>query len=152
MRLLGAPAIPAPGLHPFWGSAPSAFRRRCRSSSTSVPLRRLLRLPRVLRTSSRRTLREARAMAHATTSDAPTKPWTDTGTERPIAAWYARQYARQSLSEIEDIKAVARRTAPHIGATSQVLEVAPGPGYLAIEIVRLTGCHLVGVDISETFV
>jgi len=91
-------------------------------------------------------------MAPATKSDAPARPRTDTGTEGPIAAWYARQYARQSLSEIEDIKVVARRMAPHIGATSQVLEVAPGPGYLAIEIVRLTGCHLMGIDISETFV
>ena len=31
MRLLGAPAIPAPGLHPFWGSAPSAFGGRSQS-------------------------------------------------------------------------------------------------------------------------
>jgi ubiquinone/menaquinone biosynthesis C-methylase UbiE len=33
-----------------------------------------------------------------------------------------------------------------------VLEVAPGPGYLAIELVKLTGCHLLGLDISRTFV
>src|SRR6185437_10905117 len=34
----------------------------------------------------------------------------------------------------------------------RVLEIAPGPGHLAIELVRLTGCRLVGVDISHTFV
>src|SRR6516225_6288030 len=38
MRLLGAPAIPAPGLHPFWGSAPLAFRRRCRSRHRTAPI------------------------------------------------------------------------------------------------------------------
>jgi ubiquinone/menaquinone biosynthesis C-methylase UbiE len=33
-----------------------------------------------------------------------------------------------------------------------VLEIAPGPGYLAIEIAKLTGCRIIGLDVSHTFV
>jgi 2-polyprenyl-3-methyl-5-hydroxy-6-metoxy-1,4-benzoquinol methylase len=33
-----------------------------------------------------------------------------------------------------------------------VLEVAPGPGFLAIELAKLGPYRIVGLDISETFV
>ena len=33
-----------------------------------------------------------------------------------------------------------------------MLEVAPGPGYLAIEIARLGRFHVTGLDISRSFV
>jgi ubiquinone/menaquinone biosynthesis C-methylase UbiE len=33
-----------------------------------------------------------------------------------------------------------------------VLEVAPGPGYLAIELARRGNCQVVGLDISHSFV
>jgi ubiquinone/menaquinone biosynthesis C-methylase UbiE len=65
-----------------------------------------------------------------------------------IATWYARQTA----NDLDQFGGIARRIAAHIGAGARVLEVAPGPGYLAIELVRLTGCRVVGVDISQTFV
>ena len=35
---------------------------------------------------------------------------------------------------------------------SSVLEVAPGPGYFAIELAKLSACQISGLDISETFV
>ncbi len=70
------------------------------------------------------------------------------GMEGFVARWYARQTAK----DLDEFKAVARRIAAHIGARARVLEVAPGPGYLAIELVKLTGCRLVGVDVSRTFV
>ena len=70
------------------------------------------------------------------------------GMEGFIAAWYARQTAK----DLDAFKGIARRIAAHIGPGARVLEIAPGPGYLAIELVRLTGCRLVGVDISHTFV
>ncbi len=65
-----------------------------------------------------------------------------------IATWYARQTAK----DMDEFKNAARRLAPYIGQRSRVLEIAPGPGYLAIELVKLTGCRLVGLDISRTFV
>ena len=35
---------------------------------------------------------------------------------------------------------------------SDVLEVAPGPGYFAVALAKLGSYHIVGLDISETFV
>jgi ubiquinone/menaquinone biosynthesis C-methylase UbiE len=69
------------------------------------------------------------------------------GMEGFIAAWYARQTAK----DLDEFKGIARRIAAHIGPGARVL-IAPGPGYLAIELVKLSGCRLVGVDISRTFV
>lgn len=65
-----------------------------------------------------------------------------------VARWYARQTARDS----DEFQHTARRIAAHISSASRVLEIAPGPGYLAIELVKLTGCRLTGLDISRTFV
>jgi ubiquinone/menaquinone biosynthesis C-methylase UbiE len=70
------------------------------------------------------------------------------GMEGFVATWYARQTA----NDIDEFKTLARRIAAHVGAGARVLEIAPGPGYLAIELVKLTGCRLVGLDISRTFV
>ena len=65
-----------------------------------------------------------------------------------IANWYARQTAK----DIERFRALARKLAPRIKPRDRVLEIAPGPGYLAIELAKLTDCRMVGVDISRTFV
>jgi ubiquinone/menaquinone biosynthesis C-methylase UbiE len=70
------------------------------------------------------------------------------GMEGFIATWYARQTAK----DMHRFTSLAFRLAPQIGRDSRVLEVAPGPGYLAIELAKLTGCRMVGVDISRTFV
>jgi ubiquinone/menaquinone biosynthesis C-methylase UbiE len=70
------------------------------------------------------------------------------GMEGFIANWYARQTAK----DMDRFKSTAQRLAPYIQRPSCVLEIAPGPGYLAIELVKLTGCRMVGVDISRTFV
>ena len=35
---------------------------------------------------------------------------------------------------------------------AHVLEIAPGPGYLAIELAKLSGCRMQGLDISRSFV
>jgi cyclopropane fatty-acyl-phospholipid synthase-like methyltransferase len=53
---------------------------------------------------------------------------------------------------MDRFKETAQRVAAHVGPRSRVLEIAPGPGYLAIELAKLTGCRMVGVDISRTFV
>ena len=78
----------------------------------------------------------------------PAKGQKGIGMEGFIATWYARQTAK----DMERFEKLARRLAPQIERRSRVLEIAPGPGYLAIELAKLTGCRMVGVDISRTFV
>jgi ubiquinone/menaquinone biosynthesis C-methylase UbiE len=65
-----------------------------------------------------------------------------------VARWYARQTARDR----DEFERIARRIAAHLSSASRVLEVAPGPGYLAVALVKLTGCRLTGLDISQSFV
>lgn len=66
--------------------------------------------------------------------------------EGMIAEWYARITRRdRGYTQIAD--ALAARLPP--GA--RVLEVAPGPGYLAIELAR-RGLRVSAVDISASFV
>jgi ubiquinone/menaquinone biosynthesis C-methylase UbiE len=81
-------------------------------------------------------------------SGTPAKAHIGLGMEGFVAAWYARQTAK----DMDRFTNLAQRLAPRIGRESRVLEIAPGPGYLAIEIAKLTGCRLVGVDISRSFV
>jgi ubiquinone/menaquinone biosynthesis C-methylase UbiE len=78
----------------------------------------------------------------------PPKGYIGLGMEGFIANWYARQ----TLKDIDEFKSTAQRLAPQIKAGARVLEIAPGPGYLAIELARLTGCRMIGIDISRTFV
>ena len=70
------------------------------------------------------------------------------GMEGRIAAWYARNTAR----DMPDFAALAQRVTAALPAGSRMLEVAPGPGYLAIEIVRRGAYEVVGLDVSHTFV
>jgi ubiquinone/menaquinone biosynthesis C-methylase UbiE len=64
-----------------------------------------------------------------------------------IANWYARNTGRDARRFRETARMVAQRLNP--GA--RILEVAPGPGYLAIELAK-RGFEVVGVDISRSFV
>jgi ubiquinone/menaquinone biosynthesis C-methylase UbiE len=76
------------------------------------------------------------------------KPYKGWGMEGAVAKWYAA-LTRKSL---EDFKALARRIAAQIPPGSSVLEVAPGPGYFAIELAKLGDYRITGLDISKTFV
>jgi len=70
------------------------------------------------------------------------------GMEGPVATWYARNTGR-NLKRFVD---VARRVTERVPAGSRVLEVAPGPGYLAIELAKTGRYRVTGIDISRTFV
>jgi len=67
--------------------------------------------------------------------------------EGAIARWYAKN-TRQD----EGYKILARRLAQSTPTGSTVLEIAPGPGYLAIEFAKLGYFKITGLDISRTFV
>lgn len=79
---------------------------------------------------------------------APAKAYKGMGMEGRMAKWYATN-TRKALDEF---KTLARRVASLLPAGSSVLEVAPGPGYFAIELAKLGDYHVTGLDISKTFV
>ncbi|HET9410987.1 MAG TPA: class I SAM-dependent methyltransferase [Candidatus Dormibacteraeota bacterium] len=70
--------------------------------------------------------------------------------EGPVARWYAR--LRGTPSQVETYRKEAAQLTAGLAAGASVLEVAPGPGYLAIEIARLGRLDVTGLDISHTFV
>jgi ubiquinone/menaquinone biosynthesis C-methylase UbiE len=70
--------------------------------------------------------------------------------EGPMARWYARQ--RGSGDQIEQYRQQASALVDGLTTGAAVLEVAPGPGYLSIEIARLGRFTVTGLDISRTFV
>jgi ubiquinone/menaquinone biosynthesis C-methylase UbiE len=63
-----------------------------------------------------------------------------------IATWYAGNTREQ-----DDFKATAERLRKQLKAGSRILEVAPGPGYLAVELAK-DGFKVTGLDISKSFV
>jgi ubiquinone/menaquinone biosynthesis C-methylase UbiE len=69
--------------------------------------------------------------------------------EGPIARWYAK--LRRSGNQLEEYRKQAAQLTEGLPAGAKVLEVAPGPGYLAIEMARL-GFRVSTLDISRTFV
>jgi ubiquinone/menaquinone biosynthesis C-methylase UbiE len=70
------------------------------------------------------------------------------GMEGRIATWYARNTA----NDMAEFQALAERLATAVPLGSRMLEVAPGPGYLAIEIAKRGQYAITGLDISKTFV
>jgi ubiquinone/menaquinone biosynthesis C-methylase UbiE len=64
-----------------------------------------------------------------------------------IAEWYARNTAK----DVRRFRGTADAVAARAPAGGRVLEVAPGPGYLAIELAR-RGFDVTGLDISRSFV
>ncbi|HKW59693.1 MAG TPA: class I SAM-dependent methyltransferase [Candidatus Dormibacteraeota bacterium] len=70
--------------------------------------------------------------------------------EGPIARWYTR--VRGSQSQFDLYRKQAAQLTGGLTAGARVLEVGPGPGYLAIEIARIGDLAVTGLDISHTFV
>ena len=81
-----------------------------------------------------------------------TRRWRFRGPEMegPVARWYAR--VRGTASQLAVYRKEARRLTRDLPEDARVLEIAPGPGYLAIEVARLGTFHVTGIDISRTFV
>jgi len=76
------------------------------------------------------------------------KPYRGLAMEGPIATWYTKNTGRDLHRFTKVARAVTNRVAPG----GRVLEVAPGPGFCAIEIARSGQYSVTGLDISESFV
>jgi ubiquinone/menaquinone biosynthesis C-methylase UbiE len=70
------------------------------------------------------------------------------GMEGIIARWYARMTGKERT----EYRQSAERVAALRPGGGDVLEVAPGPGYLAIELAKMGPYRVAGLDISHTFV
>lgn len=64
----------------------------------------------------------------------------------------ARWYARNTGKSIAQYKKEAQEIAHHLPGGGAVLEVAPGPGFLAIKLAKLGSYRIAGLDISKSFV
>jgi len=65
-----------------------------------------------------------------------------------LARWYAKNTGRN----IDDYRKSAEMVSAQVPTGGSVLEIAPGPGYLAIELARLGSYRVVGLDVSHSFV
>ena len=81
-----------------------------------------------------------------------TRRWRFKGPEMegPVARWYAK--VRASKSQLEAYRMQAAQLTAGLPEGAKILEVAPGPGYLSIEMARLRRFDLTALDISHTFV
>jgi ubiquinone/menaquinone biosynthesis C-methylase UbiE len=69
--------------------------------------------------------------------------------EGTTARWYAKN--RGTESQLALVRRQAAELTAGLSRGARVLEIAPGPGYLAVEMARL-GFDVTGLDISKTFV
>jgi ubiquinone/menaquinone biosynthesis C-methylase UbiE len=69
-----------------------------------------------------------------------------------MEGFIARWYAKNTRGDARGYQECARTIAPRIPAGGSVLDLAAGPGYLAIEVAKLGGYRVFGLDISQTFV
>jgi len=76
------------------------------------------------------------------------KGWKGAGMEGWIARWYARTRGK----DMEQFRQAARGVTQTLPDGSSVLEVAPGPGYFALELAKLGSFRITGLDISRTLV
>ena len=74
----------------------------------------------------------------------------DLGIGGIVAHWYDNNTRKNRL---EEMKEYTKEAAKYLHDGSSVLEVAPGPGYLTIELAKLGKCNkIIGLDISKDFV
>lgn len=69
--------------------------------------------------------------------------------EGGIARWYA--HVRGTTPQLAEVRSAAARLTGGLPDGADILEVAPGPGYLSVELARL-GFRVTAVDLSQSFV
>jgi len=76
------------------------------------------------------------------------KAYKGMGMEGGVARWYDKTTRR----DLPEFKALARKVAEGLAPGAKVLEVAPGPGFFAIELAKIGKYEITGLDISKSFV
>jgi ubiquinone/menaquinone biosynthesis C-methylase UbiE len=81
-------------------------------------------------------------------SEAAVKGYKGMGME----GWLAKWYATNTGKDMAQYRTLARSLSEDLAPGSAVLEVAPGPGYLAIDLAKTGKASVTGLDISKSFV
>jgi ubiquinone/menaquinone biosynthesis C-methylase UbiE len=81
------------------------------------------------------------------TVNRPGKPYKGIPMEGMIAKWYAKNGGR-----ISEQKLLVKKIKDTLPKGGDVLEVAPGPGYLALELAKSNIYKVTGLEISKTFI
>jgi ubiquinone/menaquinone biosynthesis C-methylase UbiE len=76
------------------------------------------------------------------------KAYKGMGMEGPVARWYEKT----TRKDYQEFRGLAERLGAFRPDGGDVLEVAPGPGFLATEMARGGKFRVTGLDISKTFV
>jgi ubiquinone/menaquinone biosynthesis C-methylase UbiE len=76
------------------------------------------------------------------------KAYRGMGMEGSVARWYEKTMRK----DLEEYRKLAQRLKACLPDGGDMLEVAPGPGFLAIEMARDSQFRVTGLDISKTFV
>lgn len=66
-----------------------------------------------------------------------------------FSRWYDKNTRENRIGEMREY---AKEAAKYLTEQANVLEVAPGPGYLAIELAKLGNYNITGMDLSADFV
>ena len=69
-----------------------------------------------------------------------------------MEGWLAKWYAANTGKDMTQYRVLARSLADDLAPGSAVLEVAPGPGYLSIDLAKTGKASVTGLDISKSFV
>jgi ubiquinone/menaquinone biosynthesis C-methylase UbiE len=76
------------------------------------------------------------------------KAYKGMGMEGGVARWYDKT----TRKDLPEFKALARKVSQTLAPGAKVLEVAPGPGFFAIELSKIGKYEITGLDISKSFV
>ena len=86
-------------------------------------------------------------MSSSTAASMP-KPHRDRGIEGRMATWYAATTGKS----IQEFQELAQRIARELPEGGRVLEIAPGPGYICVELAKLGPYRVTGIDLSADMV
>ena len=73
----------------------------------------------------------------------------DLGITGPFTRWYDKNTRE---TRMEEMREYATEVAKHIKNGDNVLEVAPGPGYMSIELAKMGNYNITGLDISPDMI
>jgi len=73
----------------------------------------------------------------------------DLGITGSFARWYDKNTRETRLNEMREY---ANEVTKHVKDGANILEIAPGPGYMSIELAKKGNFNITGMDISPDFV